>query len=312
MREAATAFIDALRPRQRATAVGPFESPDHREWTYVPGPRPGLALADMMPGQRVLAMNLLDTGLSVSGRGTARAIMSLETTLRDIEKAAGVPGWDRRDSDFFWFRVLGEPHHRHPWAWRTNGHHIAVHATIVGDAVSVTPQFFGANPAMVPHTGIRTLPQEEDLARDLLASLDDGQRDRAITSPFAPDDILSRMDPAADPARIPVGVAYSELRSAQRDALAALIRCYLGRVTPDAADFAWHEVLSAGLDGVRFSWAGSDRRGERHYYSVLGPTFLLEYDNTQTNANHVHTVWRDLRHDWGDDLLAAHYRSHRH
>ena len=73
------------------------------------------------------------------------------------------------------------------------------------------------------------------------------------------------------------------------------------------ADAAWEAAIDAGLDAVTFAWAGSLERGEGHYYAVRGPTFLLEYDNTQDDANHIHSVWRDLRRDWGGDLLAAHY-----
>ncbi len=58
---------------------------------------------------------------------------------------------------------------------------------------------------------------------------------------------------------------------------------------------------------MRFAWAGPEQRGEGHYYRVAGPTFLIEYDNTQDDANHIHSVWRDASMDWGTDLLASHY-----
>lgn len=315
MRATAATFLASLEPGQRAAATAAFDAADHRVWTYLPGPRPGLPLAEMTEPQRTLAMELLDSGLSAQGRSTARGIMSLESVLRELEQETGVEGWERRDPLYFWFRVLGDPTGHAPWAWRANGHHLAVHITVVGEDIAVTPQFFGANPAVAPrgpHAGLRTLPAEEDLARDLLATFDDRQRTQAIKLAVAPDDILTRRDPVANPEVLPTGIAYPELQTGQQELLVGLIRYYLGRVLPDAAEASWREVLGASLDTVSFAWAGSEERGAAHYYAVRGPTFLLEYDNSQNGANHVHTVWRDLRHDWGEDLLAAHYAAHLH
>ena len=312
MAAAASAFLASLRTEQRQAATAPFDVPDHRDWTYLPGPRPGLALADMDDRQRGLAMDLLGTGFSEPGLGEAHAIMALEAILRELEREAGLDGWQRRNPTSYWLRVLGDPGGAGPWAWRVNGHHLAAHLTVVGDTVAATPQFFGANPAMVPsgpHAGLRTLPDAEDLGRALLGALDPDRRAVAVVSSVAPDDVLTRHDPAADPGRVPRGLAYADMTAPQQELLTSLVRHYLGRVTPEVGDAAWLEVVDAGLEPVTFSWAGSDQRGigNAHYYSVAGPTFLLEYDNTQNNANHIHSVWRDLRHDWGEDLLAAHY-----
>jgi Protein of unknown function (DUF3500) len=310
MVRAASGFLEALQPEQRAASTAPFDVPDHRMWTYLPGVRPGLSLAEMTKEQQALAMELLDIGCGQAGAETAREIMRLDSILRDLERDSGKPGWERRHAEHYWVRILGEPSGIRPWAWRMNGHHLAVHVTVVGDAVAVTPQFFGANPAEVrhgPYVGLRTLPAEEDAARKLLGLLTVPQRQLAIVSADPPDDILTRRDPVANPGVIPVGLAYKDMLAAQRDVLRDLIRLYFDRVTRELADAAWQEVLDVGLDDVTFSWSGSQRRGDRHYYAVLGATFLLEYDNTQNDANHVHTVWRDLRHDWGADLLAAHY-----
>lgn len=313
MREQAAAFLAALTPEQRDQATADFAVADHREWTYLPGPRPGLSLADMTEEQRTLAMRLLDTGVSERGGRDARAIMQLDGILRELEKTAGSDMWKARSPHFYWFRVLGDPAGAGPWAWRVNGHHLAIHLTIIGDAVVGTPQFFGANPAVVPsgpHAGLQTLPVEEHLARDLLGSLQEDQRAVAVTGPVAPGDILTRRDPVADVGVIPRGLAYARMGTAQQQQLTELVRHYVDRVHPDIARFAWESMVDAGLERLEFTWAGGDQRGEGHYYSVLGPTFLLEYDNTQSNNNHVHTVWRDRHHDWGEDLLAAHYSAH--
>jgi uncharacterized protein DUF3500 len=311
MRAAAAAFLDSLSAEQTARAAASFDSPDHHEWTYLPGPRPGLALADMSDDQRELALRLLDTGLSEQGGTSARAIMALESTLRHIEEQQGLNA-DHRDPGFFWFRVLGDPRGNAPWAWRANGHHLAVHLTIIGDAIAATPQFFGANPARVPATGHRTLPAEEDRARELLASLDAEQRQVAISGPIAPDDILTRRDPVADPARIAAGIEYSRLTLAQRDLLGGLVHQYVDRVAPEIAELSWRRITDVGIEAVRFTWSGSDVVGEGHYYAVTGPTFLLEYDNVQNNNNHIHSVWRDIDHDWGHDILQSHYAHDAH
>jgi hypothetical protein len=316
MAAAARAFIDSLEPWQRSRAHGPFDAPDRREFTYLPGPRPGLALFDMSSGQQVRALELLATGLSDRGLADARAIMRLEEILAGLERSVGRPGWQRRHPERYWFRVLGEPGGAQPWMWKVGGHHLAVHLTVAGERVAGTPLFFGANPATVPdghrHAGLRTLPDEEDLGRALVSALPPDRRRVAVSGPIAPRDILNRHDPVADASRIPLGLAYLDMDCDHRALLVRLVRRYLDRAIGDVANAAWADIEGAGMEGVSFRWAGPVEPGHGHYYAVLGPTFLLEYDNTQNNANHIHTVWRDLRRDWGEDLLAAHHAEHEH
>jgi hypothetical protein len=314
MAAAALAFIDSLEPEQRSRLLVPFDSPDRREFTYLPGPRPGLALFDMTAEQQTRAMELMATGLSDSGLADARAIMQLERILSGLERSAGRPGWRRRHPEHFWFRVLGLPGTGLPWAWKVGGHHLAVHLTIVGEEVAGAPLFVGANPATVPaghpRAGLRTLPDEENLGRLLVTALPAQDHEMAVTAPLAPQDILTRHDPVADVSRIPPGLTYGDMDGQQRGLLVRLVRRYFERVIPEVAEVAWAAIERAGLERVSFRWAGSVEPGHGHYYAVLGPTFLLEYDNTQNNANHIHTVWRDLRRDWGEDLLATHHAEH--
>jgi hypothetical protein len=316
MAAAALALIESLEPEQRPLLHVLFDSPDRTEFTYLPGPRPGLALADMTAEQQARAMELLSTGLSDRGLSDARAIMRLEEILAGLERSVGRPGWRRRNSEFYWFRVLGEPGGEQPWAWKVGGHHLAVHLTIVGEQVAGAPMFFGANPAVVPrghpHAGLRTLPDDEDLGRALVTALRVHERETAVTGPLAPSDILTRHDPVADVSRIPPGLAYVDMDGEGRESLVRLVRHYLGRALPDVAETSWDAIHGGGLERVSFRWAGPVEPGHGHYYAVLGPTFLLEYDNTQNNANHIHTVWRDLRSDWGEDLLADHHAAHEH
>ena len=309
MGERIATFLDDLDATQRAQATVDFDTPDHKEWTYLPGDRPGLKLADLTVEQREVALSLLDLACSVDGAMTARGIMDVELIRRQLAGDLGA------SDDRYWFRVLGDPRGDGPWAWRVSGHHLVLHVTVVGDEIAATPQFFGAEPAVVPdgpHRGLRLLPYEEELARAVLARLDAKQRAAAVTSDVAPNDILTRHDPVADPTVVPQGVSYGQLDGRQRDLLGRLIRLYLGRAPAAVADAAWRDAVDAGLDHVTFAWAGPLERGQGHYYAVRGPTFLVEYDNTQDNANHIHSVWRDLRRDWGDDLLAAHYATAHH
>jgi hypothetical protein len=305
MSTAATAFLSSLSAEQRAAATTSFHTPEHRVWMYLPGPRPGLALAGMTSDQQALALEMLDSGCSIDGARTARAVIELDRIRRELGGRSVEPG-DHR----YWVRILGEVSDDTPWAWRVNGHHLAVHVTVVGDRIAVTPNFLGAEPAVVPHGphhGLRTLPDEEELARALLATLDPAQHAIAVVSGIAPHDILTRQDPVADPSVLPAGLPYAQMSGEQRELLQRLVRCYFDRAPLDHAAGCWQHAVDAGLDAIRFSWAGSDHRGRGHYYAVAGPTFLVEYDNTQDHANHIHSVWRDLRNDWGEDLLADHH-----
>jgi hypothetical protein len=313
MREIAARFLAGLDPDQRRAATAEFDIPEHRVWTYLPGDRPGVQVSDLTGEQRTVLRDLIAAGCGERGAADTREVLWTEA-IRDGLPQTLSDGGDLFDEQRYWVRILGDPADD-VWAWRINGHHLALHLTIVGDTVAANPQFFGAQPAIFedgPYAGRRTLAPEQDLARELLGTLEPGQRETAVVAPVAPRDILTRYDPVADPARIERGLAYADLDPAQRDLLTRLIEQYVGRVAAPSADRSWQDILDAGIERVAFSWAGGDQQGVGHYYAVTGPTFLIEYDNTQQSANHIHTVWRDLRNDWGTDLLAAHYAAAEH
>lgn len=301
MRAPALAFLKSLDDEQRRAATFEFADDERHRWQYTPGPRAGLPLAEMDPSQFWLAMRLLDSGLSDRGAVTARQIIELEPVLRAIEEQAGRPGFERRNPGHYWFSVFGDPVGEDPWGWRVGGHHLCLHFTVVGEETSVTPLFFGANPAEVPsgrEQGLRVLGAEEDLGRALLNALDEPQRTTAVVSAEAPRDILTTNEVRAQVAAVPSGICYADLGPEQQQLMARLVDLYRHRV---------HKPPPVDLEQLTFAWAGSATPGEGHYYALRGETFLVEYDNTQNNANHVHTVWRDLGRDWGEDLLAAHY-----
>jgi hypothetical protein len=183
-----------------------------------------------------------------------------------------------------------------------------------GQSIGSSPQFFGANPAEVrdgPMKGMRVLSAEEDLARSLVKSFTPAQRAEAVLSATAPGDILTSNQRKAA-IQEDRGIAYSKLSKDQQGTLLAVIEEYLGAQPLAQARQRLDKIRVAGFEQIKFAWMGGVEKGEGHYYRVQGKTFLIEYDNTQNGANHIHCVWRDFNGDWGQDLLAEHYRNSPH
>jgi hypothetical protein len=306
---AVEAWLGGLDEGQRSRATFPFETRERFVWAYTPGQREGLAIRDMRPEQRSAASRIVAASTSSRTTGEIAAIMALETVLGRIEQAAGRGGWLRRDPELYWFAVFGTPGGPAPWSWRVGGHHVAIHVTLAGDEVlGATPSFLGANPAVVPggpRAGERTLTGEEELARALLSGLTSAEHRAAVVDDRAPADILTGTGRRADVGELPVGVRHADLGRPRQAALERLIRHYVERMRPDVAAATW-AAMAADLGATTFAWAGPETPGRGHYYAVRGPTFVIEYDNTQNGANHIHSVWRDLGNDWGEDLLAQH------
>jgi hypothetical protein len=316
MRTAVRRLVDLLDAEQRRRGVFSFDVELLRQWTYLPGQRPGLRMGDLADDQLEAALNLLQLVHSVRGWSDAQLVIRIEAVRRQLALGhSGRTGVDPYRDLPYWLVVLGDPTGPSPWAWRINGHHLLAQATVVGDRVSGVPQFFGAEPATVlegPHTGLRALPREEDLARELMLTLQEDQHRLAQIAVTAPTDIASRWDPVAARPEQPPGVPFARLDRGQRELFVGLLRQYVDRAAPAVADQAWTDITDAGLEHVSFGWAGPVERGAGHYYALSGPSVLIEYDNTQDQANHIHSVWRDLRRDFAGDLLAQHYANQRH
>lgn len=316
MAEAALSFLESLTSAQRAAATFPFESEERYVWNYRPVEHVGLRLVNMDREQQRKALALLETGLSARGARQAQQIMDLEPILRETERLEHRVNRWVRDPELYAFAVFGEPGGRAPWAWNAGGHHLGLHFTVIdGEMIATTPLFFGANPAEVrhgPQAGLRTLPEEEDWARALLKSLDPAQKEIAVFSPVAPPDILTDAYRRADPAALAQGLPFAAMSGEQRGQLVRLIRHYIERTNEELAGHEWARIEQEGLDAVTFAWAGGEERGQGHYYVIKGPRFMIEYDNTQNGANHIHSVWRDFTNDWGEDLLARHYAESHH
>ena len=309
MAEAAQAFLDSLTPEQRSAAMFPFNSDDRFDWHYIPRERKGVSLKAMSGPQKKAALALVEASLSAEGYDKSERIRQLEQILFDREGRA------IRDTELYFFMIFGQPTADGTWGWRYEGHHISGNWTVHnGMLAASTPQFFGTNPAYVregSRAGERVLVLEDILPRSLIASMTAAHRRAAIISDEAPSDILTTSDRQAA-IQENTGVAFGDLSRGQQDILWALIEEYAEAQPAAIAAERLDKVKAAGLDGIRFAWMGSLEEGQPHYYRVQGPTFLIEYDNVQNGANHVHSVWRDFDGDFGRDVLAAHYRQYAH
>jgi hypothetical protein len=322
MTDAATKFLAGLTPEQRKLAAFPFDSGERLKWHFIPSemfPRNGLMLRAMSAPQRQLAHELLKSSLSQRGYMTATQIIELENTLRDIEAAGGGDAARgrrmERDPEKYYVSVFGTPAAKGAWGWRVEGHHVSLHFTVVnGTLTSGAPTFFGANPAEVrsgPKTGFRALGPEEDAARALLMAFDADRRGKAVVNTTAPGDIVTTNTLPISPLS-PAGLVASDMTGAQRELLMKIVDVYAGYMTPDMANDRMERIRRAGPEKIAFAWAGEMDRGRKHYYRVQGPTFLIEYDNTQDDANHIHSVWRDFDGDFGRDLLREHVQAYKH
>jgi hypothetical protein len=307
--QAANAFLKSLPADLRKQASYPLDSPERTLWNFVPMTRGGVSLLKLDDRQSELLGPLLAAALSPEGLLEARGVMKHENILRRVETEAGFADVTRRDPGHYYTAVFGQPSGAAPWAWRFEGHHLSINVTqLPGQAPIVAPLFVGANPAQVktgPQTGFRLLAQEEDLARDLMTGLSADKRKAAMIQDTAFSEIVTGNDPKVRPLELE-GLAAGAMSAPEKARLRALIELYVGRVNPAAAKDALTRLDRAGFDLVRFGWAGSLESGEKHYYRVHGPTLLIEYDNTQNDANHIHTVYRDLDRDFGGDVLRAH------
>jgi hypothetical protein len=312
MATAAGKFLAALKPDQAAKASFQWQDDERQNWHYIPKARKGLPIKEMTPDQRKLAMALLRSGLSDHGYGKASKIMALETILKELE---GPGSRMVRDPELYYLSIFGKPDSKGTWSWRVEGHHLSVNFTLVkGQYVAGTPSFLGSNPAEVkdgPSKGLRILAEDEDNGRKLVKALNAEQREQAIFDKTAPKEIITEAKRRIKPLD-QVGIAAAKMNSEQKRLLLDLIKTYVERNRAELAKDDMQKIEHAGVDKIYFAWAGGIERGEGHYYRVQGPTFLLEFDNTQNNNNHIHAVWRDFENDFGEDLLKKHYEETPH
>jgi Protein of unknown function (DUF3500) len=316
MTRAAVAFLQSLSPQQKAKAQFSFEDGERYNWNYVPIDRKGIPLRELSSAQREAGLNLLRIALSDTGFNKTMAITELEMVLKVVENRGATD--DHRHPEKYYFSIFGDPVADSVWGWRFEGHHVAFNfSSDNNQLVSATPGFLGSNPAIVlsgPEKGKQILRDETELGFVLLHSLDATQIEKAVIDKTAPGEILTAASRKAMISDLK-GILFSDLNTKQQKVFIQLLSIYIHRYNHSFAMEMMHDIESAGLNNLRFAWAGDQQQGgpgHPHYYRIQGPTIIIEYDNTQNNANHVHTVVRDLKKDFGGDELLEHYKKHKH
>ena len=306
---AAQHFLDLLEDTQQEAATYSLDDEERYNWHFTPREREGVPLKNMSEAQQEAALQLMKICLSEAGYEKAQNIRELEQVLRYVENRP--PNDTRRDPVNYSFTVFGEPRAGEAWGWRVEGHHLSLNYTAIDNQiVSATPTFLGANPGKVPSgpkEGWRVLQPEEDLGRELVKMLDEEQRSTAMIAEEAYPEIVTDTERYAKIGE-QEGLVYTDMTAAQQDKLVQLLDLYYNVHRAEVAEAALAPIKE-NLDNIYFAWAGGLEVGDPHYYRLHGPTFVIEYDNTQNDANHIHTVIRDLKNDWGEDVLKDHYES---
>ena len=310
--ELATRFLNSLNERQKKKVLMAMEDESRSKWHFLPPaswPRPGLPLKELNDKQRGLIHELLQLYLSKKGYQKTLDIIELEKVLAVLENDPV-----KRDPEMYFVSFYGSPASDATWAWSFEGHHVSLNFTVVGKQVSYVPRFFGANPGTVkegPKKGTRVLKNEEDLGLELVNKLSREQRKKAIFRLSAFQEIVTSNASKVEPLDN-VGILVADMTAAQRDLLFELLKEYLSAMPKEVAEKRMSNLMKEETDAIRFGWAGATEIGKPHYYRIQGKTFLVEFDNTQNNANHIHTVWRDFDGDFGRDLIREHYKNSGH
>jgi hypothetical protein len=301
------ALVARLSPQNKRRVLHAFDHPARNGWHYIPRSRPGATLGHLSDGERRALWDLIGALLSPRGIEQVEGLIRLERVLGEL---TGSPSF--RDPDNYAIVLFGDPAQTGPILMRFEGHHLSLTAVVApGVGVSVTPSFFGANPAKVPdrhrHKGFRLLGREEDQAFALIRSLEGGTRRRAIIADRSLGDIVAGPGREDDLKRFE-GAPLSSFSEGQRAGIFDILDLFAGTMRKEIAASAVARVRGDGADRLHFAWAGSLERGRPHYFRVHGPSVLIEYDNTQNGANHVHAVWIDPAEALGRDILKRHHR----
>ncbi len=311
---AAAKFINSLHTAQKLKALYPFDIDERYNFNYVPlDNRKGIEMNALTDAQKAAAFDLLKTCLSTETVTKAKSIMMLDSILKRMENRK--PDDHFRDTGKYFITIFGIPAPKTIWGWKLEGHHVAFNFYADKNVlVAGTPGFLGANPAVVqdgPQKGEQVLKDETAMGFALLHALQPEQLKVAVVDTTAPGEMITS-NKRAVMAINPPGVGYGQLTPSQQQLFLQLVRLYVNRYTRLFANKMLKDIEAGGLSNLYFAWAGftdGPGLGHPHYYRIQGPTLIIEYDNTQTNANHVHTVVRDLKHDFGGDLLLQHYRA---
>jgi hypothetical protein len=302
-------FLSSLDGPVKSKLMFGYNDNERYNWNFVPTSRRGAPVGDLNEAQRKSLEELLIVFLSEQGYRKATGVMTLEGILREVE-GRGVND-NFRDPKKYYVSFFGEPEMKSLWGWRLEGHHLSLNFTYFNGVVeAATPSFMGANPAVVPsgsHKGHQLLKDETELAFAFVNVLTADQLKTAVFSPAALPEIVTGN---AREAKLlePKGISYRNLTDEQQKAFIKLLNVFVKNYELGFSSKLWEKIQKAGVDNLTFAWAGATTPGSGIYYRIQGPTLQVEYDNTQTRANHVHTAVRDLTNDFAGDILKQHYQ----
>lgn len=312
MSKSAKNFLSDLTSDQYNKVTFNFKSDERENWHYIPKLRSGLSRLEMNQKQLRSADALIANSVNANVYHQIKNIIDLELILKEIEQKNGSLTFDRNPS-LYYYSMFGYPGNKEPWGWRIEGHHVSLNFTVIdGYTILATPSFLGSNPSRIKHgkqKELQILKDEENLGRKLFMSLDKNQQYKAMIYPVVPQEFITRASRRVEITE-PVGLAANSMNATQLRLLISLIKVYINRQSREFAKTTFKKIESGGIDNIHFAWVGSEHVGQPHYYRIHGPCFFVEYDNTQDNANHIHSVWRDLNNDFGVDSLQTHYKNH--
>jgi hypothetical protein len=309
--KASDALLNSLSNELKSEAMFDFDGDERKNWFYTPVPRKGLDYRKLSDEQKTLAMNLLKLSLSENGTKTALAIMQLEGVLHVLENRPADS--KHRDPEKYYFSFFGTPTAGEHWAWRIEGHHLSLnYSSLDGKIASATPLFFGTNPARVPAgmplpEGTEVLKDETTMGFAFINSLNPAQHAKALVNETAPYDLLNANKPKAE-MNMEEGLSFKEMNKTQQVELMKIISHHVKRAPNGFAAELMNKIGAAGLENLRFVWMGGEKWGEGHYFRINNSAVLIEYDCTQNDNNHVHSVVREFNNDWGDDVIGRHIK----
>ncbi|ACU72803.1 hypothetical protein Caci_3917 [Catenulispora acidiphila DSM 44928] len=313
-RQAAEGYLSSLTEKELLVGGLPMDDVTWRHWAN--GARyflrHGLLLEDLDGPKRQAALEVMRASLSEAGYRQVLDMMRLNRTVGELRGEE-----DLLNEWLYWFSLYGEPELGRPWGWQLDGHHVNVNCVFVGDQMTLTPTFLGAEPVTASagkFVGTTVFRREEAVAQELFDSLTAGQRGKAVIADKLPDEVFVgafRDNFELDYQGLPLG----DLTPSQKIIAAELLGLYVGRASDGHARFRMEEVLAHEGD-THFAWAGQGGPDGVFYYRLHSPVILIEFEhmagvmfaNDVPSRNHIHTVVRTPNgNDYGIDLLRRHH-----
>lgn len=296
----ASAFLETLDDQQRGKALFEFDSARKPSWSNLPVtmvPRNGLRLGELSKAQRAAALDAVAAVLSKQGFQKVIDIMNADDQLVKGNNKL------RFGTENYYLAVFGKPSASKPWMLQFGGHHLGINVTVVGKDTILTPTHTGTQPESFTREGktVRPLGPENDLAFKLVNMLDAEQKKQAVLGGKPKNLVLG---PGQDGKTIrPEGLKCAALKEDQRAILMELIGAWVHILPKDAAAHRL-AALKEKIDETYFAWYGPTTNGSAVYYRIQGPTLVIEYA-PQGSTNHIHTIIRDPRNDYGKELTKS-------